>query len=53
MINKNDCFDCANCIIRKEDWFKRDRKWFCEVTGEPIPKDGTQENDCVNFKYEE
>lgn len=49
MINENDCFDCDHSI--KENLFKPDSKWICEVTGEPIPNDGTHEEACKNFKY--
>jgi hypothetical protein len=48
MINKNDCFDCANCrpIFSGE--------WICDVTQENIPEQGiVEDGDCENFKYEE
>jgi hypothetical protein len=53
MINKNDCFDCAN--LTRRELLNPKSEWICVVTNEPIPDpvNGTQENDCVNFKYEE
>lgn len=49
MINKNDCYDCDNCI-----WDSANFKWLCNVTQLFVPKQGlVEEDECPNFKYEE
>jgi len=51
MINKNDCFDCANCIPK--DLFSKKSEWVCKITKEAISNDGIKDEECIDFEYEE
>lgn len=50
LINKNDCFDCANCVPK--DLLNKNTEWVCKVVDKPITEIFIEE-ECPNFEYED